>query len=281
MGEFVKKTMMGYREVPGGQSDPECTHVILTETEYAELLQRISDAEREASSAKAKAIQEIGEAERKAKETVGENNRKANQTIAAWKEALEKEQAECAHQRSLNDNLLRIAKERANAERGLKPKKDRPGYVVVHSEEKEYSFRDGRKQLYKVKLWETTIQSPYSVEILESVVRKQIEDELFPESKKWLITRIGITGVFNGSYEKMREAMQQNPEDSFYRGNVAIARQQRLKRNFRSQYWEVVIVHSTHTTAGSHSKGVYAYDKEACPGGLKRTAWTGYNNNHK
>lgn len=52
MGEFVKKTMMGYREVPGGQSDPECTHVILTETEYAELLQRISDAEREASSAK-------------------------------------------------------------------------------------------------------------------------------------------------------------------------------------------------------------------------------------
>lgn len=97
MGEFVKKTMMGYREVPGGQSDPECTHVILTETEYAELLQRISDAEREASSAKAKAIQEIGEAERKAKETVGENNRKANQTIAAWKEALEKEQIGRAH----------------------------------------------------------------------------------------------------------------------------------------------------------------------------------------
>lgn len=60
MGEFVKKTMMGYREVPGGQSDPGCTHVILTETEYAELLQRISDAEREASSARAKAIQEIG-----------------------------------------------------------------------------------------------------------------------------------------------------------------------------------------------------------------------------
>ena len=140
--------------------------------------------------------------------------------------------------------MLRIAKERANAERGLKPKKDRPGYVVVHSEEKEYSFRDGRKQLYKVKLWETTIQSPYSVEILESVVRKQIEDELFPESKKWQKTRNGITGVFIGSYEKLREAMQQNPEDSFYRGNVAIARQQRLKRNFRSQYWEVVIVHT-------------------------------------
>ena len=45
MGEFVKKTMMGYREVPGGHSDPECTHVILTDAEYRKLLRQISDAE--------------------------------------------------------------------------------------------------------------------------------------------------------------------------------------------------------------------------------------------
>lgn len=48
MGEFVKKTMMGYKEVPGGQSDPECTHVILTEAEYIKLLRQISDAEQNA-----------------------------------------------------------------------------------------------------------------------------------------------------------------------------------------------------------------------------------------
>ena len=41
MGEFVKKTLMGYKEVPDGQSDPECTHVILTETEYAKLQENI------------------------------------------------------------------------------------------------------------------------------------------------------------------------------------------------------------------------------------------------
>lgn len=96
----------------------------------------------------------------------------------------------------------------------------------------------------KVKLWETIIQSPYSVEFAESVVRKQIEDEMFPEGKEWLIAKIGITGKYNGSYEKMRAAMEKNPEDSFYRGNVVIARQQRLKRNFRSKYWEVAIVHT-------------------------------------
>ena len=37
--------------------------------------------------------------------------------------------------------------------------------------------------------------------------------------------------------------MEKNPEDPFYRGNVVIARQQRLKRNFRSKYWEAAIIH--------------------------------------
>ena len=35
-----------------------------------------------------------------------------------------------------------------------------------------------------------------------------------------------------------------NPKDSFYDGNVMIARQQRLKRKFRLEYWEVAIVHT-------------------------------------
>lgn len=30
MGEFVRKTLVGYKEIPGGRADPECTHVILT-----------------------------------------------------------------------------------------------------------------------------------------------------------------------------------------------------------------------------------------------------------
>ena len=66
MGEFVKKTMMGYREVPGGHSDPECTHVILTEAEYAKLLRQLSDAEQKARITKAEADKEIREANREA-----------------------------------------------------------------------------------------------------------------------------------------------------------------------------------------------------------------------
>ena len=42
MSEFVKKTIMGYKAVSDGQSDSECTHVILTKEEYKQLLEEIS-----------------------------------------------------------------------------------------------------------------------------------------------------------------------------------------------------------------------------------------------
>jgi hypothetical protein len=48
MAEFVKKAMMGYyKDAPGGESDPECTHVILTKKEYGQLLIEKAQAEQE------------------------------------------------------------------------------------------------------------------------------------------------------------------------------------------------------------------------------------------
>ena len=46
MAEFVRKVTIGFKEVHGGQSNPECTHVILTKEEYKELVERISKAEK-------------------------------------------------------------------------------------------------------------------------------------------------------------------------------------------------------------------------------------------
>lgn len=68
MGEFVKKTVMGYKEASGGLSDPECTHVILTEREYRDLLRQISDAQQEARTTRIDAQREIMEAQRRATE---------------------------------------------------------------------------------------------------------------------------------------------------------------------------------------------------------------------
>ena len=59
MSEFVRKAMMGFKEVPGGYEDPECTHVILTKQEYAEQLKEINQARREAQSTKYNATEKF------------------------------------------------------------------------------------------------------------------------------------------------------------------------------------------------------------------------------
>ena len=46
MAEFVKKTALGYKTVPGGYSDGECSHVILTKAEYENQNWEIKKAER-------------------------------------------------------------------------------------------------------------------------------------------------------------------------------------------------------------------------------------------
>ena len=47
MSEFVRKTALGgYKLVPGGYSDPEMSHVIMTKAEYDGLLDQIQNAKK-------------------------------------------------------------------------------------------------------------------------------------------------------------------------------------------------------------------------------------------
>ena len=241
MARFVKDDAFGYKAVPGGQSDPECTHVILTLKEYDKLLQEKARAEQEARSTKYDAERAIDKAKRDASYTAQKAAEEARQTVAGIESALATERAESAHQRALNANLLRIAKERANADRKLKPKKEHTGYVVATSEEREYRYRDGKKWK-KAKLWETVLQSYYSVDFTEEVARTQIERDLFPKGETWLIAEIGISGRYGGRYEGMIE--DTSVSEDFLKHNILLAGQQRLRANFRSGYWELVFMHT-------------------------------------
>lgn len=242
MSEFVKKTMMGYREVPGGQSDPECTHVILTVEEHAKLLRKISAAEQQARTTRYEADREIDEEKREANRKAQQAAYEADQAIEAWKKALDAERAESAHQRALNANLLRIAKERANAARNLTPKKEHTGYGVVFSGEKEYRYRDGNRRWRKKLLWETVIQSPYTVDMPEELARKQITAELIQkdETGNCLLNKIGVQGLYPGSYEDMIDDRRwcENPE----KYNIMLKPNFRV--NFRSGYWEAIFLHT-------------------------------------
>lgn len=241
MAEFVKKTMMGYKEVSGGASDPECTHVILTDKEYTQQLQKISVAEQEVRNTKYDADREIRQVRSDAQRRVSAAETEAEQRVGTLEQELATAQKEVEYQRGLNANLLRISKERANADRKLKPKKDHTGYVVVVTEDKEYRYRV-RRQWEKVKLKETVLQSHYSVDFTEKEARTQIERELFPEGEQWPIGRIGINGRYKGRYEDMIEDTSLGKD--FLKRNVLLAGQQRLRANFRTGYWELVFMHT-------------------------------------
>ena len=94
MAEFVKKTMMGYKEVPGGASDPECTHVILKEKEYEQQLRKISVAEQEARNAKYDADQEIRQVRSDAQSRVSAAVAEADQRVKALEQELAMAQKE-------------------------------------------------------------------------------------------------------------------------------------------------------------------------------------------
>ena len=88
MSEFVRKTVMGYKEVPGGQTDPECTHVILTLKEFNQILQGKARAEQEARTTKSNAERDIEKVKRDARYTAQKAAEEARQAVegiqASW-----------------------------------------------------------------------------------------------------------------------------------------------------------------------------------------------------
>lgn len=75
MAEFVKKTALGYKAVPGGYSDGEysdgeCSHVILTKTEYENQNWEIKKAERNVTDVTVECSRQIRQAESEAERKI-------------------------------------------------------------------------------------------------------------------------------------------------------------------------------------------------------------------
>jgi hypothetical protein len=228
----------GYAEVSGGHSDPECTHVILKAAEYDKILDEKRAAERETAVTRADGERVLRETESRLWQ-VQEESRKAAEAVAM---ELESAKQEAAYQRRLNENLLRISRERANADRALKPKKEHSGYVVVMSSEKKYRYKLDRRRTGLATLWETIIQTPYSVEFTEEQVKAQIKEELFPQGGQWLMGKIGINGRYNGDYEDLVHDEKMGPD--FLERNIVLSGQQGLMRNFKTGYWDIKLTHT-------------------------------------
>ena len=220
--------------------DGECTHVIQTRQEYEMLLNQRDRAQREKEEAERAATREITRVKQEAAHEADRAAQMAQAQIDDLLQQVERKTAEIADQRALNANLLRILRERANADRGLRPKKVHTGYVVVMSSEKEIRYKTGRNKLLTAKVWETVLQSPYSVDFTESQARQLIEEDLLAR-KNGLLADVGITMICSGSsYENLIET--ENWKEIKAAHNTLFSRQ--LRANYRAGYWEYIIQHT-------------------------------------
>ena len=214
--------------------------MIQTKQEYETLLNQCNRAKREKEETERAAAREISRVKQEAAHEADRAAQRAQAQIDDLSQQVERKTAEIADQRALNANLLRISRERANADRGLRPKKVHTGYVVVTSSEKEIRYRGGRNKLLTAKVWETVLQSPYSVDFTESQARQLIEENLLTE-KNGLLADVGITLICHGNgYETLTEV--ENWKEIKILHNALFSRQ--LRANYRVGYWEYIIQHT-------------------------------------
>ena len=185
--------MLGYKEVPGGQSDAECTHVVLTLDEYDRMVMGRARAESEAIEAKKKAAVSIERAKQEAQTKILKDREEMQKIVDSLNEELEKERRDSDYLAGLNENLLRIARERANADRKLKRKKEHTGYVVVSSTEKPYRYKVDQRRWKVAMLWETVLETPYSIDFTEEQAREQTKEltDLKASAEQKLKTDVG------------------------------------------------------------------------------------------
>ena len=236
MPEFKKKTALGLRDID--EYGSECTHVLLTRSEYDALLAKVACAERDARAAYTAASQKIAQAEK--------NSAQAKEAAYAEVDAVQKDLEEACRKieylNGLNKNLLRIARERANADRKLRPKKTHTGYVVLASSEKECRYKAMRKETSVAMLWETVLQSPYSVDFTEEQVRALTAALVRSnESDEALVGRIGIDNYYNGSYEDLLHEQRRGGQQA---ESMNIMLKPKLRANYKTGYWEVIFLHT-------------------------------------
>jgi hypothetical protein len=216
--------------------------VILTREEYEQIVRQKAKAESEAAAAKKNAAAAIEQADRDAQRKIREAAEETQKEKDRICQALSEAEIKIEYWRDLNENLLRIARERANADRKLKPKKEHTGYLVVSSGEKEMSYKDGNGNLRRKVLWETVIQSPYSVDFTEQQARKQITEELLRKDENGLrmIDQIGIDGLYRKGYGSLLYDQEFCKEPEKF--NIML--KPKFRENFRAGYWEAVFFHT-------------------------------------
>lgn len=222
------KNMTGWHPADDKHS---ATHMLLTIDEYNDLLIQRDKALMEQKRMEGSMQQYRADLDKAAQEAVD----KANQVNAKLRETLADAKHKIEYEQNLNKNLLRINKERSNAERHLQPKKKHTGYVVMQSQQRDVRYATGRKTAVYT-AWETVIQSPYTVDLPAVQAKTQIQRDLMPAGGDWPICAIGIEGYCYADLGKVLTVQERKDVNTIYNAHY--------RANYKTGYWDVIYLHT-------------------------------------
>ena len=247
--EYVKKSSLcGFRTC--GEDD--ATHVLQTHEEYLEMIDiaamyrdyvRKAEAREKGAREKYSALQSenkrLQEENSSLQTEVSSLRRQVLQSaqLADRTAALEKEkivlrdrvtelEQSVAQAEGLNRNLLRICRERSNADRNIRPKKTHDGYLVLQSRE----WRERLLDKSILRTWKSIIQTPYDASIEPEIA----ESKIFNDLVNSVLVDLGV-----GKYVSPEDNDRcLRPDDGKSANSMYFWR---YYADYRSGYWSVII----------------------------------------
>ena len=264
MAKYMKKNSLGLLvESSDSILNSDTVEIRLSIDEYQNLLDQIQSLQKELKEAnenlilaKKQSTQEFEEKlqyfKEKAAQKMFELQKEANAKIKSALNAKEIAEEQLQNQIELNENLKRIARERANAARGIANKKQRDGYLVLSCRQwtehykyelseaeyaeksvefrKQHSFPCSESRTALV--WKSILQTPYDASLQLYNIQELIEEnDLWDQG---ILSDLGCSKMnessINGYYQKFTDQDGSEANGLFQWNYIA---------NFRSGFWEM------------------------------------------
>lgn len=233
MEKVVKRTF-GYGKP---KENENYTHVILTEDEHNNKNLKIRDLENDVKAWEKKYNEGLEHYKNSANDTIKKLQTEADGRVAEAQAETEKQKKEADKFKNLNENLIRVATERANVKRGITPKKEHSGYIILNAEEFtfncecDHATKSNRTVVIKLPCFRIRLQSPYDT----SFDLKSAKDLIYDDFLNKIMNKMGIESVYKGGlsgYDENAVRKIWSDKESFMFRLI-------YKANYQKGFWEV------------------------------------------
>ena len=166
-----------------------------------------------------------------------------NKEVEDLKSTIEDYKQELKRLKSLNGNLLRISRERANQERNLRPKKAHKGFIVLNRQSLYYKLYSNVKQPPKsnqpnyieFSCFKIKVQTPFDASISFDLIEDEIIDAFSDFMKDLKIDNwYNYNYIINQPISKIKDIIFNSEYDNFIFKYSYTA-------NSKSNFWEIHI----------------------------------------